>query len=54
MKVPFNGFYLSHIFTAIEISLVKKEALTLVLLNLDLSRFENTVDPDQLASEKAI
>ena len=27
--------------------------LTLVLLNLDLSSFENTVDPDQLDSEEA-
>ena len=26
--------------------------LTLVLLNLDLSYFENTVDPDQLASDE--
>ena len=29
-------------------------ALTLVLLNSDLSVFENTADPDQLASDKAI
>ena len=28
--------------------------LSLVLLNLDLSSFENIVDPDQLASYKAI
>ena len=28
--------------------------LTLVLLNIDFSIFENTVDPDQLASDKAI
>ena len=27
---------------------------TLVLLNPDLSIFENTVDPDQLASDEAI
>ena len=33
----------------------KKEVwLTLVLLNLDLSSFENNVDPDQLASDEAI
>ena len=30
-----------------------KSMSTLVLLNLDLSLFENTVDPDQLASDKA-
>ena len=28
--------------------------LTLVLLSLDFSIFENTVDPDQLASDEAI
>ena len=28
--------------------------LTLVLLNTDLSFFENTVDPDQLASDKDV
>ena len=28
--------------------------LTLVLLNQDLSFFENTVDPDELASDEAI
>ena len=28
--------------------------LTLVLLNPDISSFENTVDPDQLASDEAI
>ena len=28
--------------------------LTLGLTNMDLSIFENTVDPDQLASDKAI
>ena len=28
--------------------------LTLVLLKLDLSIFENTVDPDQMASKEAI
>ena len=27
--------------------------LTLVLLNLDMPRFANSVDPDQLASEEA-
>ena len=27
--------------------------LTLFLLNLDLSCFENTVDPDQMASDEA-
>ena len=27
--------------------------LTLVLLNLDMSFFANSVDPDQLASEEA-
>ena len=31
-----------------------KSELTLVLLNLDLSFFENTVDPDQMASLEAI
>ena len=30
------------------------DALTLVLLNPDLSIFENTVDPDQMASDEAI
>ena len=30
-----------------------REMLTLVLLNVDLSLFENTVDPDQLASDEA-
>ena len=29
-------------------------SLTVVMLNLDLSTFENTVDPDQLASDEAI
>ena len=28
--------------------------LTLVLLNPDLYNFENTVDPDQMASDEAI
>ena len=31
-----------------------KALLTLVMLNLDLSFFENTVEPDQLASDEAI
>ena len=30
----------------------KKSALTLTMLNSDTFVFENTVDPDQLASEK--
>ena len=31
----------------------KVYSLTLVLLNPDISRFANSVDPDQLASEEA-
>ena len=30
-----------------------RKLLTLVLLNLDMPRFANSVDPDQLASEEA-
>ena len=30
-----------------------REMLTLILLKVDLSLFENTVDPDQLASDEA-
>ena len=33
---------------------LEKYLVTLILLSLDLSFFENTVDPDQLASDEAI
>ena len=49
--MPWNTEFQNHV---PEISKQNQENLTLVLLNPDLSFFENAVDPDQMASEEAI